>query len=160
MALMNKCFCCGLRSGSIMSAIYCMIFSGISVALAAYYVFKHGTLSSGETSVFVINALEIIFFITILIVSILLLCAIFREAPKFFIPFIIVMFIFVIIQTISLIIIIVNLAMNGFDGMDFFFILYNILCLVINILCVVCVTSYYQVSRDSVDAAAPAANYA
>ncbi|XP_054750611.2 uncharacterized protein LOC129256429 [Lytechinus pictus] len=160
MAIMDKCFCCGLRSGSILSAIYCMIFSAISVALSAYYVYRHGTLDAGETSVFVINALELIFYITILMVSILLLFAIFRDGFKFFIPFIIVLAIFVIIQIISLIIILYNMIVNGFDGMDFFSILFNILCLIINIFCVVCVTSYYQVTRDSYDTGTPAANYA
>ncbi|XP_071509074.1 uncharacterized protein [Diadema setosum] len=160
MAIMQKCCCWSLRSGSVLSAVYSLIYAAISLALAAYMLYiEDNVVASKNRIIFVSSAIVILVFVAILICSIILLFSIPREKHRLFVPYIIVMAIYVMIEIFMLIASLVQLI-RTFTGMGFFYVLFNILCVALNITCILCVTSYYQVIRDSLDTTAPATNYA
>ncbi|XP_038055304.1 uncharacterized protein LOC119727489 [Patiria miniata] len=169
MAIMQRCCCFdNVRSGSIASGIYTLIYAAVTLALAAILLSLSWSLVvSGVqevSSVFIILILVVLLCVLILISSILLLVGVSKDQRGYLFPYMIVMPILILLHVAYCILCIIGAAEIGSEGQGYspyqrsavdgsiaFLMIQLAICVlftVMDVVCFLCVVSQYQELRD------------
>ncbi|XP_071478157.1 uncharacterized protein [Diadema antillarum] len=151
MPLVTRCCCCDIRTGSMASAIYSMIYAALALGASAFKIHvdmqSASHLSQEERAFFIATCVDVAFFSLIFLSAIILLYGVKNYRRYLFIPFIICMSVLVVLQILLMFLLIFIMAV-GVSTSGIIELLVIGLVTFLNLYCVLCVYSYYQDLRD------------
>ncbi|XP_070554091.1 uncharacterized protein [Ptychodera flava] len=151
MAILKQCCCWNnVRSGSLASGIYTLIFSLICIAIDLYNVVYYGGFDMEEITEYQAKGLRVLFYVMLSIyiliasLSIVLIVGVHKDSPSMLLPWIHALILFMLLELACTVYIFVESDLDNTYWFSLFELVFYIGRTILNIYCVLCVISQYQ----------------